>query len=100
MNPDLMITIVFSLLVLLLWGVWGALFARSVRNEETEDAATKRLDAAGATAEAIRQPRPTRAAGKLRRASTATGCGSRPGHPRKSGAAPSAGACAGKRWET
>lgn len=33
MNPDLMITIAFSLWTLLWWGAWAMLLGRSVRNE-------------------------------------------------------------------
>jgi hypothetical protein len=97
MNPDLMITIAFSLLVLLGWGAWGVLFVRSVRNEKTEEADSKRLDAARESAVAVRQLGPTRGPNKLRRSSAAAGWGSRPGRRSKGGAAPRAGAGAGKK---
>lgn len=42
MNPDFMITIVFCLWVILVWGTWGVLFLRSVRNEKTGETGTKR----------------------------------------------------------
>jgi hypothetical protein len=67
MNPDLMITIAFSLWALLASGALGMLFVRSVRNQKTEEADdAKRLDPARDSAVAIRQPGPTRAAGELR----------------------------------
>jgi hypothetical protein len=97
MNPDLIITIVFSLWVLLGWGAWMVLFVRSVRNEKAEEADTKRFDAVPESTVANRQPRATRAAEKLRRSSAAAGRGSRPGRRSKGDAAPRAGAGAGKR---
>ena len=71
MNPDLMITIVFSLWVLLGWGAWGVLFVRTVRNEKAEEADRQRLDAVPERAVANMQPRAARAADKLRRSSAA-----------------------------
>jgi hypothetical protein len=54
MNPDLMITIAFSLWALLASGAMGVLFVRSVRNEKTEeDDGAKRLDPARSD---LRQP--------------------------------------------
>jgi hypothetical protein len=97
MNPDLMITIVFSLWALLGWGAWVVLFVRSVRNEKAEEAATERLDAVRESAVANMQPRATRAADKRRRLSAAAGWGSRPCHGGKGRAAPRAGAGVGKR---
>lgn len=97
MNPDLMITIVFSLWVLLAWGAWGMLFVRSVRNEKTEEADARRLDPVRESAVSIGQPGPTRAADELRRSSAAAGCGSRLRHRGKARAAPRTGAAAGER---
>jgi hypothetical protein len=97
MNPDLMITIVFSLWVLLASGAWGVLVVRSVRNEKTEEAGIKRLDAGPENGVAIRQSGPTRAAGKLPRSSTAARWASRPGRRSKGKAAPRAGVGVGKR---
>jgi hypothetical protein len=37
MNPDLMITIAFSLWALLVGGVWVVLFVRSVRTDKTSE---------------------------------------------------------------
>jgi hypothetical protein len=72
MNPDLMITIVFSLWVLLAWGALGMLFVRSVRNEKTEEADAKRLDPARESAVSIGQPGPTKS---CRRTAALERCG-------------------------
>ena len=97
MNPDLMITIVFSLWVVLGWGAWVVLFVRSVRNEKAEEADRQRLDAVPERAVANMQPRAARAADKLRRSSAAAGWRSRPCRGGKGRAAPRAGAGVGKR---
>jgi hypothetical protein len=54
MNPDLMITIAFSLWALLASGALGVVFVRSVRKEKTEEAdGAKLLDPARSD---LRQP--------------------------------------------
>jgi hypothetical protein len=99
MNPDLMITIAFILWAELGSGALAVLFVRSAQNERTEEADTKRFDAAGGTA-------PLRSSSPGRRELQTTpalerwgGLGSRAGVEAKVRAAPRSGAGAGKRWE-
>jgi hypothetical protein len=99
MNPDLMITIAFSLWAALGSGALAVLFVLSAHNERTEEADTKRFDAAGGTVVAIRQPRPTRAANDSGARALGAGRDGERGVEAKVRAAPRTGAGAGKRWE-